>query len=188
MPATLALKRLDANSSAGFTCFSSVVHSPNFHDLTTKSIPFFTSACNDLGGDTAKLDLTELAHLIGPLGGLVHLPARQHSLIRAKKRSYRGRMPLDTLRRRHTVGAASRGGRKGRPVFIEGRLQLDTWDDKQSGQKRSRLRVVAENLQLLGVRQEDEAPASSTPSRGRSSKNASVPAKGGGEETDDDSY
>jgi len=32
--------------------------------------------------------------------------------------------------------------KKGRPVFIEGRLQLDTWDDKQSGQKRSKLRVI----------------------------------------------
>ncbi|HEY5892915.1 MAG TPA: single-stranded DNA-binding protein [Chthoniobacterales bacterium] len=42
---------------------------------------------------------------------------------------------------------------KGRPLYIEGRLQLDTWDDKQSGQKRSRLRVVAENIQLLGGRQ-----------------------------------
>ena len=31
---------------------------------------------------------------------------------------------------------------KGRPVLIEGRLQLDTWEDKQSGQKRSKLRVV----------------------------------------------
>ncbi len=40
--------------------------------------------------------------------------------------------------------------KKGRPVFIEGRLQLDTWDDKQSGQKRSKLKVVGENLQLLG--------------------------------------
>ena len=47
--------------------------------------------------------------------------------------------------------------KKGRPVFIEGRLQLDTWDDKQSGQKRSRLRVVGENIQLLGARQEGEA-------------------------------
>jgi single-strand DNA-binding protein len=45
--------------------------------------------------------------------------------------------------------------RKGRPVFIEGRLQLDTWDDKQSGQKRSRLRVVAENIQLLGSRENE---------------------------------
>jgi single-strand DNA-binding protein len=42
--------------------------------------------------------------------------------------------------------------KKGRPAFIEGRLQLDTWDDKQTGQKRSRLRVVAESLQLLGAR------------------------------------
>jgi len=42
--------------------------------------------------------------------------------------------------------------KKGRPVFIEGRLQLDTWDDKQSGQKRSRLRVIGETMQLLGSR------------------------------------
>jgi single-strand DNA-binding protein len=49
--------------------------------------------------------------------------------------------------------------RKGRPVFIEGRLQLDSWDDKQTGQKRSRLRVVAENLQLLGSRGEGETGA-----------------------------
>jgi single-strand DNA-binding protein len=42
--------------------------------------------------------------------------------------------------------------KKGRPVLIEGRLQLDSWDDKQSGQKRSKLRVVGETLQLLGSR------------------------------------
>ncbi|MEA3187882.1 MAG: single-strand DNA-binding protein [Chthoniobacter sp.] len=42
--------------------------------------------------------------------------------------------------------------KKGRPVFIEGRLQLDTWDDKTSGQKRSKLRVVAEGMQFLGSR------------------------------------
>ena len=39
---------------------------------------------------------------------------------------------------------------KGRPVMIEGRLQLDTWEDKQSGQKRSKLRVVGETMQFLG--------------------------------------
>src|SRR3954465_10936713 len=42
--------------------------------------------------------------------------------------------------------------KKGRPVFIEGRLQLDIWDDKQSGQKRSKLRVIGENMQMLGSR------------------------------------
>lgn len=41
---------------------------------------------------------------------------------------------------------------KGRPVFIEGRLQMDTWEDRQTGQKRSRIRIIAENLQLLGGR------------------------------------
>jgi single-strand DNA-binding protein len=43
--------------------------------------------------------------------------------------------------------------RKGRPVYIEGRLKLDTWDDKQTGQKRSKMRVVGEAMQLLGSRE-----------------------------------
>jgi single-strand DNA-binding protein len=42
--------------------------------------------------------------------------------------------------------------KKGRPVFIEGRLQLDSWEDKQSGQKRNKLKVVADNVQFLGSR------------------------------------
>ncbi len=48
---------------------------------------------------------------------------------------------------------ANEYAKKGRPVYIEGRLQLDSWEDKQSGQKRSKLRVVGENLQLLGSRE-----------------------------------
>ncbi|HWD20841.1 MAG TPA: single-stranded DNA-binding protein [Verrucomicrobiae bacterium] len=40
--------------------------------------------------------------------------------------------------------------RKGRPILVEGRLRLDTWDDKATGQKRSRLGVVAETVQFLG--------------------------------------
>jgi len=39
---------------------------------------------------------------------------------------------------------------KGREVYIEGRLQLDTWQDKASGQNRSKLRVVGENMQFIG--------------------------------------
>jgi single-strand DNA-binding protein len=42
--------------------------------------------------------------------------------------------------------------KKGRPVFVEGRLQMDSWDDKQTGQKRTKLRVVGESMQLLGGR------------------------------------
>ena len=39
---------------------------------------------------------------------------------------------------------------KGRPVFIEGRLKLDQWEDKE-GKKQSRLRVVVENFQFIGA-------------------------------------
>lgn len=38
---------------------------------------------------------------------------------------------------------------KGRPIFVEGRLVLDTWEDKATGQKRSRLRVRADRVQFL---------------------------------------
>lgn len=41
---------------------------------------------------------------------------------------------------------------KGRSVFIEGRLQLDQWEDKQSGEKRSKLKVVCEAMQMVGGR------------------------------------
>src|SRR5215472_11664283 len=40
--------------------------------------------------------------------------------------------------------------RKGRPILIEGRLKLDQWDDKQTGQKKSKLAVIAETVQFLG--------------------------------------
>jgi single-strand DNA-binding protein len=39
---------------------------------------------------------------------------------------------------------------KGSPVLIEGRLKLDSWE--QDGQKRSKLRVVGERMQMLGGR------------------------------------
>lgn len=41
---------------------------------------------------------------------------------------------------------------KGRSVLIEGRLTMDKWDDKETGQKRSKLKVVADNLHMLGSR------------------------------------
>jgi single-strand DNA-binding protein len=49
-----------------------------------------------------------------------------------------------------TAEVANEYLKKGRSVYIEGRLKLDTWDDKQSGQKRSKLRVVGEEIQFLG--------------------------------------
>lgn len=47
---------------------------------------------------------------------------------------------------------------KGRPVLIEGRLQQDRWDDKETGQKRSKIKVVADSMQLLGSRPDGNRP------------------------------
>ncbi len=38
---------------------------------------------------------------------------------------------------------------KGRSCYIEGRLQMDTWDDKETGKKRNKLKVIGETLQFL---------------------------------------
>lgn len=46
---------------------------------------------------------------------------------------------------------------KGRPVFIEGRLKFDQWQDQQ-GQNRSKLMVVVENFQFVGGREGGGSP------------------------------
>jgi single-strand DNA-binding protein len=66
--------------------------------------------------------------------------------------------------------------RKGSALLIEGRLKLDSWDDKQTGQKRSKLWVVAESVQFIGgkgergqqatARDGDELPRANTPAAG----------------------
>jgi single-strand DNA-binding protein len=38
---------------------------------------------------------------------------------------------------------------KGRGAYVEGRLQMDTWDDKETGKKRSKLKIVGESLQFM---------------------------------------
>jgi len=76
--------------------------------------------------------------------------------------------------------------KKGRPVFIEGRLQLDTWDDKQSGQKRSKLKVVGEGLQLLGGRPGGGGGGGDEEGGSRSSRPAPPPKASAPSEPDDD--
>ncbi|MBN8247420.1 MAG: single-stranded DNA-binding protein [Verrucomicrobia bacterium] len=63
--------------------------------------------------------------------------------------------------------------RKGNPLFVEGRLKLDQWDDKTSGQKRTALRVVMENFQFVGGRAEG---GSSRPPGAPSASSSSPPA------------
>jgi single-strand DNA-binding protein len=53
--------------------------------------------------------------------------------------------------------------KKGSPLLLEGRLRLDQWDDKQTGQKRSRLGVVMESFQFLGTGNRNEGGAPEAP-------------------------
>jgi len=69
--------------------------------------------------------------------------------------------------------------KKGRPIMVEGRLKLDQWDDKQTGQKRSKLGVVLDRFEFIDSRGEgggdDFSSESSSPSGG-----GATPAQGGG--------
>jgi single-strand DNA-binding protein len=62
-----------------------------------------------------------------------------------------------------TAEVASEYLSKGSPVFIEGRLKLDTWE--KDGQKNYKLRVVCDRMQLLGSRGEGGARGSSSAPR-----------------------
>jgi len=73
--------------------------------------------------------------------------------------------------------------RKGSPILIEGRLRLDQWDDKQTGQKRSKLGVIAETVQFLSSGNRGEnggAPAAPRP------RPAAAPAAAPGAEAEAD--
>jgi single-strand DNA-binding protein len=67
---------------------------------------------------------------------------------------------------------------KGRQVLIEGRLQLDTWEDKESGQKRSKLKVVSENMKMVGGRGEGGGGGGGGAGRGEGARSDS--ARSGG--------
>jgi len=76
--------------------------------------------------------------------------------------------------------------KKGRPLFVEGRLQLDTWDDKQTGQKRSKLRVVCENFQMLGSRDGGEGGGGGGGGRSSGGGKSAKSAPAAEEPADDD--
>ena len=60
--------------------------------------------------------------------------------------------------------------KKGNKIYIEGRLQTSSWEDKQSGEKKYRTEIIAQDLVLLGGRGEGGD------SEGRSSRGASAAA------------
>jgi single-strand DNA-binding protein len=76
---------------------------------------------------------------------------------------------------------------KGRQVYIEGRLKTDKWQDKQSGQERSKVKVVADTVRFLGGRGAGGAggggggrPMADEPPGGFDEPDAGGPGGGGG--------
>lgn len=67
---------------------------------------------------------------------------------------------------------------KGRQVLIEGRLELDSWET-QEGQKRSKLKVVADDFQFIGgggKSDRKEGAEEAPPAKGRSAAAGGAPA------------
>ncbi|HEV3316788.1 MAG TPA: single-stranded DNA-binding protein [Candidatus Angelobacter sp.] len=64
--------------------------------------------------------------------------------------------------------------KKGSKVYIEGRLQTSSWEDKQSGEKKYRTEIIASDLLLLGSR--GEGGGGGGDYEGRSSRSAAAPA------------
>ena len=75
--------------------------------------------------------------------------------------------------------------KKGRPIMVEGRLKLDQWDDKQTGQKRSKLGVTLENFQFLDSRGES-GDGGGDSGGAQSSGGSSAGAQEGGSFAEDD--
>ena len=73
---------------------------------------------------------------------------------------------------------------KGKPVYIDGRLKLETWDDKETGKKRSKMVVIGESLQLLGMKSEGERQG--TKRLSSPPKNMSIPSNRKEEVTGDE--
>lgn len=67
---------------------------------------------------------------------------------------------------------------KGRQVYVEGRLQTRSWEDRQTGDKRYRTEIICENFQMLGGRGDFETASGDSPAEG--------PEEGYGGDVEDD--
>lgn len=70
---------------------------------------------------------------------------------------------------------------KGRPVFIEGRLKLDQWQDKNDGSNRSKLKVVVENFQFVDSKGDGGGGSRYSGSRQQGGRGGAAPVAGGDE-------
>ena len=71
--------------------------------------------------------------------------------------------------------------KKGRPIFIEGHLRMEQWDDKQTGQKRSKLAIIMDAFEFIDSRGEGEGGGGNfSGGGGAPAAGGAAPAAGGG--------
>ncbi len=80
--------------------------------------------------------------------------------------------------------------KKGRPLLVEGRLKLDSWEDKTTKQKVSKLKVVLESFSFIDSKSGDggapEAPGAPRPARPAATAPVAEPIEGDGPPESDD--
>jgi len=77
---------------------------------------------------------------------------------------------------------------KGRSVLIEGRLQLDQWEDRETGQKRSKLKVVGEQMTMLGSRSDGQHSGGGSGGGDYAEESQNAPQASGTEAPQDSQY
>ena len=80
---------------------------------------------------------------------------------------------------------------KGKQIYLEGRIQTSSWDDKQTGEKKYRTEIICDNFQMLGSRGgggefESHGPSASASPSSAPSQGPSYDEGGFGEPEDDD--
>jgi single-strand DNA-binding protein len=77
--------------------------------------------------------------------------------------------------------------RKGSSIHVEGSLRMDSWEDKNTGEKRSKIRVTADRVQFLDSRRtegasgpgpDDDYGASAAPARDAGTRRGAAPSRG----------
>jgi single-strand DNA-binding protein len=87
--------------------------------------------------------------------------------------------------RRDLVSLISQYVKKGDSLFIEGRLQLDMWEDKNNpGQKRSKHKIVVEGVELLGGGNRQDGGGMGSGMSGGMGRRAPAPGYGGMDDDD----
>lgn len=90
--------------------------------------------------------------------------------------------------KRNLVDLISRYAKQGDMMYVEGRLVFEEWDDKQSGQKRSKHKLVVDSIEFLGGKQGGEDGQSGGNSGGGRPANAGRPAARSGPPDEGDDH